>query len=385
MGGKRALPLQGLNRAKWGASNMKSYLLPGIIAASVIAVATLIYALLLPSAPLDGSDVASQDEQVIEAPSTTTQTAVLPPKTEEEVAGDNFKLEIDIARVQADGMAVFAGRGAPNASIFITENGAIFAQNTVNEQGEWVILPEQPLSPGAHLLQLEMVTIDGERQRADVSLVVEIAEGGDEKPLVALVPQTDDEAPTLLQSPDEDSATQSVKTEKANDAPATQAEQVAEILGQEEIFIQIGSLSWNDGNQLVVHGVASGGDKITGRVADLSLEDVMLERSGRWKSQVGGDPFTTGDTQLLELHLRDANDKSLAQTKLQISRTQLAAGLDGSLMVVVHKGDALWRIAYRSYGQGVRYVDIFRRNADKISDPDLIYPNQIFAVPGVKN
>ena len=66
------------------------------------------------------------------------------------------------------------------------------------------------------------------------------------------------------------------------------------------------------------------------------------------------------------------------------SQSQLSAGLDGSVMVVVHKGDALWRIAYRSYGQGVRYVDIVRRNADQINDPDLIYPNQIFAVPGVK-
>lgn len=366
-------------------TKMKSYLLPGIIAASVIAVATLIYALLLPSAPLDDTDIAAQEEQVIEAPSNATQTAVQPDTTEQEAPEDSFKLVIDIARVQADGMAVFAGRGAPNASIFITENGAIFAQNTINEQGEWVVLPEQPLSPGAHLLQLEMVTIDGERQRADVSLVVEIAEGGDEKPLVALVPQSDNEAPTLLQSPDDDTQTQIAKTDEATDKPATQAEQVAEILGQEDIFVQIGSLSWNDDKQLAVHGVASGGDKVTGQIGDLSLDSVILDTSGRWKTQLDGNPFATGDKQLLEIHLRDKTDKSLAQTQLQISAAQLAAGLDGSLMVVVHKGDALWRIAYRSYGQGVRYVDIFRRNADQITDPDLIYPNQIFAVPGVKN
>ena len=47
---------------------------------------------------------------------------------------------------------------------------------------------------------------------------------------------------------------------------------------------------------------------------------------------------------------------------------------------MVQRGDALWRIAYRSYGQE-RYVEIFRRNRDQISDPDLIYPNQIFVVP----
>jgi nucleoid-associated protein YgaU len=41
----------------------------------------------------------------------------------------------------------------------------------------------------------------------------------------------------------------------------------------------------------------------------------------------------------------------------------------------------LWHIAYSSYGEGIRYVDIVRRNASAIDDPDLIFPNQIFAVP----
>ena len=50
-------------------------------------------------------------------------------------------------------------------------------------------------------------------------------------------------------------------------------------------------------------------------------------------------------------------------------------------MMVIHKGDALWRIAYRTYGEGVRYVDIFKRNNARITNPDLIYPDQIFAIP----
>jgi len=41
----------------------------------------------------------------------------------------------------------------------------------------------------------------------------------------------------------------------------------------------------------------------------------------------------------------------------------------------------LWRIAYHQLGDGVKYVDIVRRNRQDISDPNLIYPKQIFAVP----
>ena len=362
---------------------MKSYLLPAIIGASVIAIATLIYALLLPSAPLDGDDIAASQNTVIVAPSDEPQTTVTPTQDEAEA----FKLVIDIARVQADGMAVFAGRGAPNGTIFITKNDAIFAQNTIDDKGQWVILPEQPLPPGSHLLRLEMVRIDGTTERADVSLVVQIAENGDEKPLVALVPQTDDQSPVLLQSPDEapHKGADEEAAKQANDVPATQAEQVAEILGQADIFIQIGSLSWNDGTSLSVHGVASGGDMVSGEIAGLPLEAVSLTNTGRWATKVIGNPFENADRQRLTVTLLDDDNQILTQTELNVSRSQLTAGLDGSLMVVVHKGDALWRIAYRSYGEGVRYVDIFRRNADKIDDPDLIYPNQIFAVPGAKN
>ncbi|MGC6516727.1 MAG: LysM peptidoglycan-binding domain-containing protein [Candidatus Puniceispirillaceae bacterium] len=371
---------------------MKSYLMPAIIGASVIALATLLYAILLPSSDIETVPLVTNESTIIATPADVEQSSVsqsdtLIVKDEEQQTASvkPYKLIIDIARVQADGMAVFAGKGAPNGTIFITENGAIFAQNTIDEQGEWVVLPERPLAPGTHLLQLEMVSRDGVRERADVSLVVEIAQGGKQKPLVALVPQTDEAAPTLLQSPDEDSAKNEKEDKNTTDEPKTQAQQVAEILGQEDIFIQIGSLSWRNKSQLVIHGVASGGTRISGMIGTVALQDVALQASGRWSSIATSDPFVSKDEALVRVTLHDEAGKQLEQAQLRISKNQLSAGLDGSLMVVVHKGDALWRIAYRSYGQGVRYVDIVRRNADKIEDPDLIYPNQIFAVPGLKS
>lgn len=361
---------------------MKSYTLPAIVAASVIAVATLLYALFFQGQDPEQAESVLVENSIIAEPTTNTQTSVAPATASEETVPEQTgRLIIDIARVQADGMAVFAGQGAPYGTIYVTENGAIFAQNSIDDKGQWVVLPDKPLSPGAHLLQLEMVTLEGARERADVSLVVEISENGSEKPLVAVVPQTDDEAPRILQMPDEETSS---APDQPSELPKSKAEEVAEILGQEDIFIQIGSLSWNEAGELAVHGVASGGDIITGSMSGLKLAQVPLTELGRWGSYVKGDPFATGDRQRLEVVLREEDGEELAVAQLAVSQSQLSAGLDGSVMVVVHKGDALWRIAYRSYGQGVRYVDIVRRNADQINDPDLIYPNQIFAVPGVK-
>jgi nucleoid-associated protein YgaU len=49
--------------------------------------------------------------------------------------------------------------------------------------------------------------------------------------------------------------------------------------------------------------------------------------------------------------------------------------------VVVRSGNSLWRIARRSYGDGGQYALIYKANHDRIGDPDLIYPGQIFTLP----
>lgn len=49
---------------------------------------------------------------------------------------------------------------------------------------------------------------------------------------------------------------------------------------------------------------------------------------------------------------------------------------------IVSKGDNLWRISQRTYGKGVRYTVIYGANQEQIRNPDLIYPGQVFVLPG---
>lgn len=50
--------------------------------------------------------------------------------------------------------------------------------------------------------------------------------------------------------------------------------------------------------------------------------------------------------------------------------------------VIIRQGDSLWRISRRVYGRGVRYSTIYLANQDQISNPDRIWPGQVFNVPG---
>ena len=47
----------------------------------------------------------------------------------------------------------------------------------------------------------------------------------------------------------------------------------------------------------------------------------------------------------------------------------------------VQPGSTLWAIAKESYGAGIEYFKVFEANKERIRDPDLIYPGQVFEIP----
>lgn len=50
---------------------------------------------------------------------------------------------------------------------------------------------------------------------------------------------------------------------------------------------------------------------------------------------------------------------------------------------VVKKGDCLWNIAKKFYGNGSKYPVIAEANKDKITSPNLIYPDQVLIIPSL--
>jgi LysM repeat protein len=47
----------------------------------------------------------------------------------------------------------------------------------------------------------------------------------------------------------------------------------------------------------------------------------------------------------------------------------------------VQPGSTLWAIAKERYGSGIEYHKVFEANKERIKDPDLIYPGQVFEIP----
>ena len=75
--------------------------------------------------------------------------------------------------------------------------------------------------------------------------------------------------------------------------------------------------------------------------------------------------------------------KVVARLETPFARADFLLPSEATALVVVQPGNSLWRIARRRYGLGPQYVQIFEANRDQISNPDLIYPGQIFELPQV--
>ena len=299
-------------------------------------------------------------------------------------------LTIDLARVKPDGAAVFAGTAAPNAKIRIFEGDILLGETIANANGEWVIVLEKSLAAGQHLISVAMERSDGTTEMAGRSLAVEIYPDTETKPLVALLPETATEVPVLIQSPDDvdkakpaATASEAIVADAAKvDAamPETAEAAPAKLQANSQIAaLAPSTIVWRDASRILISGTARGGIRVAVNDAKGQFGEALVLADGAW--QVAGSLDMDIAVNQLRFALFDDSNQITARYNLPIKARDLAKGQDGSPLVVVNKGYMLWRIAYHQLGEGVKYVDIVRRNKHDISNPDLIYPKQIFAVP----
>ncbi len=350
-----------------------------------------------------------------------------------------IKLQVTMAQVSPDGSSVFGGVGPVGQTVLLFDGDTIIAEAIINDKGDWVAIPEFVFEAGSHFIQLAIkpssdkleterlsVTVATEQSNennlnlennenlpltpnsssasvakkqldtkvADLAVVIDIEDNKKEKPLVVFVPKSDSSIPVVVQSPEKFS-----KDEKIDKSDEKLVEErlrsvasvldTADEISNREIepeFIQIRSLSWEGKSKLRLSGFASGGRSMQAYFDQKYIASIKLNETEsdnkiyRW-SMLADASMRPNKNYTLIAKLIDKNGNTINVSQIDVSMETLSIGDDGSNMMVIYKGDALWRIAYRAYGKGVRYVDIFKRNNARISDPNLIFPNQIFAIP----
>ena len=88
----------------------------------------------------------------------------------------------------------------------------------------------------------------------------------------------------------------------------------------------------------------------------------QLDQTGKVSSRIES-PFKREDREVLAGQIKD----TASPARINV--------------ITVQPGNTLWAISRERYGRGILYVQVFDANKDKIRDPNLIYPGQIFDLP----
>jgi nucleoid-associated protein YgaU len=279
----------------------------------------------------------------------------------------------DVVRIQS-GRAVIAGRAEPGAKVMVSDRDRVLGETTADARGEWVLVPTDPLKPGDHELGLSAKIGNGEVRQSDRLVVVVVPEPNKD---VAGQPAAASGA-LALAVPREGSA-----PSKVLQAPKTMRPEMPAAAAGGESPLSLDIVDYNEAGQIVLSGRAVPKSGVEAYLDAQHLGSAGADDAGHWKLEPSG-PVAPG---LYTLRLDEVNPsgKVIGRIAMPFSRAKPGETLTAKDSVVVQPGNSLWRIARRSYGEGVRYTVIYEANKERIRDPDLIYPGQVFALPPKMN
>jgi hypothetical protein len=262
----------------------------------------------------------------------------------------------DIVSVDPSGQAVIAGRAVPGDRVTVLDGEKPIGEATADARGEWVLVPIAPIAPGNRQLALEASGRDGAevRRSADVvALSVLPPAAGRDGPsaLAILLPGDADTPARILQRPEPMAASAKLSLETAE-------------YGEED--------------RLLLTGHADAGTRLNVYADDRLLGTATADGDGVW-SLVSSErqPAVSFALRLEQL----ADDGSVLRRVAAPFHLPAGLTLEDGDTYVVERGNSLWRIARRFYGQGIQYTAIYRANRDQIRDPHWIFPGQRFKLP----
>jgi LysM repeat protein len=272
-------------------------------------------------------------------------------------AATPVKPSFDIVRIDPQGQAVIAGRAAPGDKVRVLDGDKTIGEVAADPRGEWVLLPKESIAPGNRQLSLEATGPNGGPSRGSADVVA----------LSVLPPVTAQHGPSAL----------AVLLPGDPNKPASVLQQPA-AAGH---ALSLDSAEYGAGGRMVLSGHAPPGARLSLYAGTEPLGGATADGDGRW-SLTSPHPSPAGQT---ELRLEElAADGSVAR---RVSQPFAPAAIASATVAsaagsyTVERGNSLWLIARQIYGHGTRYTTIYTANRDRIHDPDMIYPGQVFKLP----
>ncbi|RKF17259.1 LysM peptidoglycan-binding domain-containing protein [Roseovarius spongiae] len=151
--------------------------------------------------------------------------------------------------------------------------------------------------------------------------------------------------------------------------------------------VALDAITYSDTGAVQLAGRGSGQGFVRIYLDNAPLTTSRIAADGRWRTDL-----PQVDTGVYTLRVDEVDEAGKVVSRVEtpfkredetiVAEAEADAGsLARIRAVTVQPGNTLWAISRENYGEGILYVRVYEANKDRIRDPDLIYPGQIFNVP----
>ena len=250
----------------------------------------------------------------------------------------NPAVTIDTISYSSNGDVILGGRGQAGNFVRIYLDNQSIATSKISANGYWS-LELSDIEPGIYTLRVDELNATGDVvSRAETPFKREAAEELAE----LMAPETEPKEPSVEVPSQNVAEAPSAQT----DAPSSDAPEIAADTDS-DTAPETGSDTASDTSVTQVEVT------VQAEVAELNPQDEQ-----------------SSDGETVATEAQPADTASVLRTPSQTFRVR-----------TVQPGSTLWAIAKESYGAGIEYFKVFEANKERIRDPDLIYPGQVFEIP----
>nr|WP_319948853.1 LysM peptidoglycan-binding domain-containing protein [uncultured Shimia sp.] len=376
------------------------------VVAVVAVIAVAVSGVFAPSAPV--SDETNTVQPVAQVPDEgTSQEAAIaevvdPQKVTDETTPDRSKTipQFDVVRIEPDGSTLVAGQAAAKSDIVLLLDAVDLVTVTTDSAGKFVAFVAIPPSLEPQILALVQRHEDGDVFSEQTVIISPTLVASTAEPTPTPIP-ADPQSPAL----DQTTELKTSPTPETTPSPTVPTDAPAVILvdadgvkvvqppraasqGPEVMStVALDSISYSDDGEVELAGRGRRDGSVRVYLDNTPITTSRIREDGNWRTEL---PDVDTGVYTLRVDEVDAAGEVISRVETPFQREDqdtidtATAAQDAQTraeIITVQPGSTLWAIAKSQYGEGLYFVRVYEANKDRIRDPDLIYPGQIFDIP----
>jgi nucleoid-associated protein YgaU len=145
----------------------------------------------------------------------------------------------------------------------------------------------------------------------------------------------------------------------------------------------VNTVDYDEVGQLIISGQATPKASVIVYLNNRVIGKSAVDGNGAWEIRPGNR--VKPGLYTLRADQVTPSGKVSSRISMPFSRASPIEETPSEPFVIVQPGNSLWRIARKSFGSGFRFTTIYEANKERIKNPDLIFPGQVFIMPSNSN